>query len=266
MFSWGHFYIGLNRPAIAPLGEAVSNTEMFRRLSTAMEFTDPALHRSDEELVEQAYDWSAPALAGITPATLAETGWARLRLPDADSYAPHADGGFPTPSGKVEFVSAAAAGGDFVLPLFRQGSNDHQPGGVVDPLPHYVAPRETGDAGYRLNLISPKAHAFLNSSFGNEARQQRVQGEPSAVIHPADAEERGVTDGEFVRIFNDRGQFLVRASVSTDIAPGVVMATMGAWREQAKGLATVNAVNPFAFADLGRAPTFSDTRVEVEPV
>ena len=85
------------------------------------------------------------------------------------------------------------------------------------------------------------------------------------VIHPRDAEDRGVVAGQYVRVFNDRGHYIALAEVSAEIAPGVVMSPMGAWRKNTKDEATVNAVNPFAFADLGNAPTFSDTRVEVEP-
>ncbi|GAA4679751.1 molybdopterin-dependent oxidoreductase [Pseudonocardia yuanmonensis] len=262
MFSWGHFYIGLNRPSIAPVGEAIPNTELFRRLAAAMGFDDECFRMTDEELIEQAYDWGAPALQGITPKSLEKTGWARLNLPDADHYAPHDVGGFPTPSGKQEFLSAAAAGGNFVLPLFRQGSNEAQPGGEVDPLPHYIPPAHSD---YPLHLVSPKAHAFLNSSYGNLGAQQRVQGEPSAIVHPADAETRGIVEGSLIRVFNERGEFLVKVTVSDEVARGVVMASMGQWRSRAKGLATVNAVNPTEFADLGNAPTFSDTRVEVEP-
>ena len=264
MFSWGHFYVSLNTPAIAPLGEAVSNTELFRRLAARMGFDEPCFRRTDEEMVAEAFDWSAPAMAGITVESLRTTGWARLNLPSADEYAPHAEGGFPTPSGKTEFRSSVAAeAGNFVLPLFRQGSNEYQPGDAVDPLPHYIPPRETADAGYRLNLISPKSHAFLNSRAGDQAHQKRVQGEPAVSIHPQDAEERGIVDGQYVRVFNDRGAFVVLARVTDEVARGVVMCPMGGWPKNSKEGATVNAVNPFAFADLGNAPTFSDTRVEV---
>ncbi len=136
-------------------------------------------------MIAEAFDWSAPALEGITVDSLRESGWARLNLPSADDYAPHIAGGFPTPSGKTEFRSSVAAeAGNFVVPLFRQGSNEHQPGDVVDPLPHYVPPRETADAGYRLNFLSPKSHAYLNSSAGDQPAQKRVQGEPAVSIHP----------------------------------------------------------------------------------
>ena len=265
MFSWGHFYVSLNTPAVAPLGEAVSNTELFRRLAARMGFTEDCFTRTDEQMIAEAFDWSAPVMEGITTETLRETGWARLNLPSADDYAPHAEGNFPTPSGRTEFRSSIAEqAGNFVIPLFRQGSNEFQPGGVVDPLPHYVGPNETADAGYRLNLISPKSHAYLNSSAADQPAQRRVQGEPSVTIHPQDADERGITDGQYVRVFNDRGQFVALARVTDSIAPGVVMCPMGAWPKNAKDQHTVNAVNPFRFADLGNAPTFSDTRVEVE--
>jgi anaerobic selenocysteine-containing dehydrogenase len=265
MFSWGHFYVSLNTPAIAPLGEAVPNTELFRRLAARMGFTDPCFTRTDEQMVAEAFDWSAPAMDGITVESLRRTGWARLNLPSADDYAPHAEGNFPTPSGKTEFRSSLAEqAGNFVLSLFRQGSEEYQPGGTVDPLPHYVPPRETATTGYRLNLISPKSHAYLNSSAADQPMQRRIQGEQAITIHPQDAADRGIADGQHVRVFNDRGQFTALAQVSQDIAPGVVMSPMGAWPKNAKDQSTVNAVNPFVFADLGNAPTFSDTRVEVE--
>jgi anaerobic selenocysteine-containing dehydrogenase len=266
MFSWGHFYVTLNEPAIGPEGESVPNTELFRRLAAAMGFEDDFFTLSDEELLAQAYDWSAPAMEGITLESLRETGWARLNLPSADEYRPHADGAFPTPSGKTEFRSSALeAMGNFVVNLFRQLSDDHQPGTPVDPLPHYVAPRETGEV-YPLNLLSPKSHAYINSSAADQAMQKRVQGEQSVTIHPADAEARGIEDGRYVEISNDRGRFVALARISEEVAPGVVVCPVGSWRKNAKGGSTVNSVNPFAFADLGNAPTFSDTRVEVSLV
>ena len=265
MFSWGHLYVALNTPAIEPLGEAVSNTELFRRLAARMGLTDPCFTRSDDDMLAESFDWSAPAMEGITLESLQQTGWARLNLPGPDEFAPHAEGNFPTPSGKTEFRSSVAeAAGNFVVPLFRQGYEGLQVGGVVDPLPYYIPPRETLDGGYPLNLISPKSHAFINSSAGDQPKQLRVQGEQTVIMHPTDAEQRGVTTGQYVQVFNDRGRYTARAEVSTEIAPGVVISPMGAWRKFAKDGATVNAVNPVVFADLGNAPTFSDSRVEIE--
>ena len=269
MFSWGHLYLSLNQQAIAPLGESVSNTELFRRLARTMGFDDRQWQRSDEEIAADALDWANPALQGITMDLLKEKGWARLNVGTPDTYAPHANGNFLTPSGKCEFKASMAAGGNFVLPLFRQGSNEFQAGEPVDPLPPYVPPNESPAtnarlaAKYPLNIISPKSHAFLNSSYGNLPRQLHHAGEQFVLVNPKDALVRNVGEGSPVRIFNDRGSFEAIAKVSSDVMPGVVVAPLGYWRSLSRTGATVNALNPSAFADLGRAPTFSDTLVEV---
>lgn len=269
MFSWGHLYVTYNQRAIAPLGEAVPNTELFRRLAAAMGFDEPLFARTDDELIAEAFDWSHPHMAGITVESLKARGWQRLSVPPPAEYAPHAEGGFPTPSGKTEFVSSAAAGGNFVVPLFRQGSTEFQPGQPVDPLPHYIPPRESARsnpelaARYPLNLLTPKSHAYLNSTFANQAHQRSVQKEPNVIVHPDDAAARGIHDGDPVRVFNDRGEFVVLARLDDAVLPGVVVSSLGGWRKHAKTTATLAAVNSTAFADLGNAPTFSDTLVDV---
>jgi formylmethanofuran dehydrogenase subunit D len=119
-------------------------------------------------------------------------------------------------------------------------------------------------SGGRSLLVIDNCEHVLESA-GDQPAQRRVQGEQAVTVHPRDAAERGITDGQEVRVYNDRGQFIALAQVRDDIAPGVVMAPMGAWRKNARGQSTVNAVNPFVFADLGNAPTFSDTKVEIQP-
>jgi anaerobic selenocysteine-containing dehydrogenase len=66
-----------------------------------------------------------------------------------------------------------------------------------------------------------------------------------------------------VTVFNDRGSFEAVAQVDDDVIAGVVMAPMGYWRQSTPACATVNTVNAGTYADLGRAPTFSDNLVEV---
>ena len=269
MFSWGHLYLTLNEPAIAPLGEAVPNTELFRRLARALGFDDPHWAATDEEMAQNIVDWASPALAGIDLATLRAKGYARLNLGSPDDFVPHRDGNFPTPSGKCEFRSSMAAGGNMVLPLFRQGYGGGQSGEALDPLPDYVPARESPQTNphlasrYPLGMLSPKSHAFLNSSFGNQQRQLRHAGGQKILINPADAATRGIAAGDVVRVFNDRGSFDAAADISADTMAGVVVAPMGYWARRDGNRRTVNAVNPPAFADYGNAPTFSDTLVEV---
>ena len=270
MFSWGHLYLSYNNPAIEPLGEAVSNTELFRRLAKAMGIDDPSFYRTDDEIIEASLDWTNPVLQGITLEDVKAKGYARLTMPSADDWAPHREGNFPTPTGKCEFKSSITGGGNFVVPLFRQGYNGDQDGTPVDALPHYIPPNENPQTTpalakrYPLSLITPKSHAFLNSNYGNLPAQTAQAGEEQSVfLHPEDAEQRGIVAGAPIRVFNDRGAFEAFASISPDIMPGVVMAPSGYWHRSNRKGATVHALTPPAYADLGRAPTFSDVLVQV---
>ncbi len=268
MFSWGHLYLTFNEPAIAPLGESVPNTELFRRLANAMGFNDEYWARSDEQMAKESLDWSNPVLAGISMEGLREKGYARLAVGSPDDFCPHKEGNFPTPSGKCEFKASMAEGGNIVLPLFRQGSNEFQPGDPIDPVPNYIPPTESPAtnpalaAKYPLNLLSPKSHAFLNSSYGNlQAQLHHAQGQ-QVIIHPEDARSRGLNEGAMARVFNDRGSFQAVVKISDDVRPGVAVAPLGYWASRSGG-STVNAVNPTRYADFGHAPTFSDNLVEV---
>ena len=270
MFSWGHLYLSYNNPAIEPLGEAVSNTELFRRLAKAMGIEDPSFYRTDDEIIEASLDWTNPVLQGITLEDVKAKGYARLTVPSADDWAPHREGNFPTPTGKCEFKSTITGGGIFVVPLFRQGYNGDQDGTPVDALPHYIPPNENPQTTpalakrYPLSLITPKSHAFLNSNYGNLPAQTAQAGEEQSVfLHPDDAEQRGIVAGAPIRVFNDRGAFEAFASISPDVMQGVVMAPSGYWHRSNRKGATVHALTPPAYADLGRAPTFSDVLVQV---
>lgn len=267
MFSWGHFYLTYNPPAIAPLGEAVPNTELFRRLARTFGFDDPHWRRTDEQMIEDAVNWQAPALAGIDMARLRRDGYARLALGTEDTFAPHAQGNFPTPSGKCEFKSSMAAGGNFVAPLFRQGCAADQAGDPLDPLPAYIAPLESRESDperarrFPLQLLSPKSHPFLNSTYGNLPAQLRHAGEQAVWMNPSDAARRGVGQGATVRVHNDRGEIRGLATITDDVQPGIVVVPMGYWLRN--GSATVNSLSSERYADYGRAPTFSDNLVEV---
>jgi anaerobic selenocysteine-containing dehydrogenase len=247
--SYGHLYALANNPAIAPLGEALPNTEVFRRLAAKMGFSELCFQDSDEMLAQQAYKWSDPRAQGLDWETLKRNGWQRLNLPAA--YAPFAQGHFPTASGRCEFWSEKLrAAGD-------------------DPLPAVLLPRESPAmnpalaARYPLAFISPPARNFLNSSFANLPAFVAEEKAPRLEIHPIDAAPRGVATGDPVRIFNDRGAFQATARVTERARPGVVVAPSIWWRKLAPGGENANAVTGQALTDLGRAATFYDCLVEV---
>jgi anaerobic selenocysteine-containing dehydrogenase len=242
--AYGHHYVTLNRPAIEPVGEALANTEIFRRLATALGRHHPRLHDSDDALVEQAL-----ADTGIDRAALEEKGWVRgtgVEVGDA----PFAKGGFPTPDGRARLFDPALA---------RLG---------LDPLVGYEPPAEVLDAElarrYPLALLSPASRFFLNSTFASTAWHEQKMGGPRVHLHPDDAAARGLDDGARARVFNDRGSFEAAVVVDTATQPGVAFTYKAYWPRRSPGGRTVNSTTPLRDADYGGAPTFHDNRVEVE--
>ncbi len=244
---WGSPYLTLNLPAVEPVGEALPNTEFFRRLARRLGLDEPYLHVSDEELVEQALNSSHPYLKGITYQRLRREGWAPLDLPRP--FLPFAQGGFPTPSGKCELYAER---------LEAIG---------MDPLPRFDEPG--GDPSdrkrYPLTFMSMKSNRyFLNSSHANQPRHLRASGEPRLQIHPKDAAARGIEDGDEVRVENDRGSIEIKASVNDATLEGVVTMPHGFWASLLPGGSSANALTPDGLSDLGGGGSFYDARVEVE--
>jgi len=231
--AYGHTDVLLNQPAIAPLGQARSNT-----LAARMGFTEPCFQDSDEQLCRQAYGTK------VDFNQLLEQGFAPLGGPDA----PFAEGGFPTPSGKCEFFSERLA---------AQG---------LDGLPDHVPNHEAAgtSAQYPLAMISPPARNFLNSTFVNVKSLRDIEGRPLLEIHPHDAAARGIQDGSVVRVFNGRGSYRCHAHVSERARPGVVNGLGIWWRKLGLDGSNVNQLTSQALTDLGRGPTFYDCLVEVE--
>jgi anaerobic selenocysteine-containing dehydrogenase len=248
--SYGHLYVLANNAAIAPLGESLPNIEVFRRLAARMGFDEPCFRDSDDDVARQALGSGHRNLEGISWEQLKERGWQRLNV--AERFAPFAQGGFPTPSGKCELHSEALA---------KQG---------IDPLPFYNPPAESVSsnpqlaARYPLSFLSPPRRNFLNSSFANLPRFREADKEPEIELHPADAAQRGLRDGERVRVFNDRGSFLAVARVNGKPRRGVVVALSVWWKKFAPDGKNANDVTSQRTADLGGAATFYDCLVEVE--
>ncbi|WKW11156.1 molybdopterin oxidoreductase family protein [Pseudogemmatithrix spongiicola] len=248
-FSYGHLYASLNKPAIAPVGQALPNTEIFRRLAARMGLEHESLRDDDVTLVKQALDSQAEALKGLSFEELEKHGWLRLNLPKP--YVPFARGGFRTPSGKCEFFSQRMA--DMGL----------------DPLPDFTPPHEFPEqvpalaAKYPITLISSPAHQFLNSTFVNIGPLQRAAKEPEVSLHPRDAERRGIHDGQMVIVENDRGHFTARARLREGIREAVAWAPGIWWAKLSTDGRNVNAVTSQKLTDMGAGPTFYDCLVEI---
>ena len=237
--AYGHFHLQLARPAVAAPGEALPNSEVFRRLAARMGFDEPCFRDTDDDMIRTLLASGHPFLEGITLEKLEAEHSVRLRLPDP--FLPFAEGGFGTPSGKCEFHAETL---DFEPPV-ESRSGDRR-----------LAAR------YPLELISPKNDDSMNSTFGN--RPETDAHTAVLTIHPEEARPRGILTGDAVLVFNDRGKCVLRAQVVPTVARGVVCSPGVRWPKLAPGGNAVNMLTSQRLTDKGGGPTFYSCLVEVE--
>jgi len=235
--SYGHTYVMRNDPAVAPLGEARPNSQIFRDLAHAMGYTDACFADDDETLARTAFKADL-----VDNAALRAQGWFKLPMADA----PLAAGGFPSASGRC-LIDAPGLG-------------------IPDHVPNYESAASAPGlaARYPFAMISPPARNFLNSSFVNVKSLRDVEGEPLVEIHADDARARRIESGQMVRVFNDRGSYLCKALVSARARRGVVNGLGVWWRKLGAEGTNVNELTHQRLTDIGRAPTFYDCLVDIQ--
>ena len=221
-----------------PPGEALPNSEIFRRLSRAMGFDEPELYESDASILKTLLERSG---LGI--------GWEELALagtiqPFAEPVVPFADGVFPTRSGKLEIASATA-------------ESHGQP---RIPEPHADDPPPDG----MLRLLSPASRWLMNDSYGNDVNVLRKLGDPEIYLHASDIDSLGLAEGELAAVFNETGRIQLRVRVSDRLRPGVALAHKGRWAKLSGG-ASVNALNPGVASDMGDSSSVHGTLVRITP-
>jgi molybdopterin guanine dinucleotide-containing S/N-oxide reductase-like protein len=257
--AYGHTYLQVNNPAIEPLGECRSNTHMFRDLAQRMGFTDDCFQQDANDMIDatlaKAEDHQIPNgwgrwLEGITRERLEKEGHIRLNLGEGP-FLPFARGGFATSSGKAELYSEKLA---------AQG---------LDPVVSFVPVEESrlseGAKKFPLELLSRKADNFLNSSFTNIPSVQKMEQPELLEISAADAQPRRIHEGDWVRVFNHRGEVRLRAHVNGAVQPGVVAARLNAARFTPDGN-SINVLTSETLTDIGGGATFYSCLVEVEPI
>ncbi len=239
--AWGHHYLSLNRPAIQPLGESVSNTEFFRRLARALGRDEPWLFESDETLLRTALNSGHPWLAEVSFERLWAEGYVRLNK-DRD-WRPFANGGFPTRSGKAELFSES---------LLELGH---------DPLPWSGEIRLP--TGNQLQLITGKTLHFMNSSYSHIDRHRRREGRLFIELHADDAASRRLSQGDMVQVVNQQGAVTAECRVSPRVRPGVAWMPFGGFGDAEGNPCSVNVLTPEEPTDWGGGSGFYDTFVDV---
>jgi anaerobic selenocysteine-containing dehydrogenase len=246
--SFGQFYLQLAEPVIPPVGEERSNWEVCGALAQALELDAAAAHyaRGPEAAVRAALAGGAPHVRAVTWERLRAEKSVRLALPRP--YLPFAHGA-PTPSGKVEFVSATLARhGLPALPTWTPLAEGPQRGDV---------------ARYPLQCIVPPNRFFLNSSFSQSERLRRRQGTPTVMMAAEDAAVRGIDDGDAVRVESARGAARFTARLTDATRPGVVVIEGIWWHRFHPGGRGVNVLTDDRVADMGGGPAFHSNLVEV---
>jgi anaerobic selenocysteine-containing dehydrogenase len=295
--AYGHYYVQLSKQAIAPLGECRSNVELFRALAERMEFGEDCWRESVDEMIDAALDSKNSWLAGISRERLESEPHVRLNFGNAASgsrdepgrkvqiargegadlrsagqpgaspelaegaavrtqtekshppFLPFAQGNFRTPSGKAELYSEA---------LKAEG---------LDPVVEFTPPSESRHGRHRatfpLELLARKADNFLNSTFSNLPSVQQMEEPGLLEMHAADARARSIVEGDSVRVFNQRGQVLLKARVDGAVQPGVVSARLN-WVKLTPGFDSINSLTSEKLTDMGNSATFYSVLVEVE--
>jgi anaerobic selenocysteine-containing dehydrogenase len=239
--SYGHHWLQRAEPVLSPPGEALPNTEIFRRLAARFGFTEPCFTASDAALMDEALDPDDPRLGGIRPSQISTRKAVCMSGSDGKPLSLF-DNVLPaTPSGKVELKSESLAA--------RWGS--------AALLPDWQAHA----ADYPLRLISPSSDRRISSTLGHLAGSRRT---PPLLMHPQDADARGLRPGAMVRVWNERGEVELRLAVSDAVPPGVVASEKGAWLSTSPTGQTISAlVSADLKADLAEGACFNDTAVEV---
>src|ERR1700730_2243952 len=255
---YGHYYLQMSDQAIEPLGECRSNVEVFRALAERMGFGEDCFRESVDQIIDAALSSESPSLQGISREKLEREGHVRLTFakPSADHssqfsdfFLPFANGTFATPSGKAELYSED---------LKDQG---------LDPVVAFTPPSESRHGvqakAFPLELLARKADNFLNSTFCNVAVTQKMEDVGLLEMSAADAWARGIADGDTVRVFNRRGDILLRARVDGAVQAGVVSAKLH-WAKLSSGSRNINVLNSEELTDLGISATVYSGWVEVE--
>jgi anaerobic selenocysteine-containing dehydrogenase len=260
--AYGHYYLQVSDQAIEPLGECRANVEVFRALAERMGFTDECFNESVDEMIDGALASSNPWLKGISRERLEREGQVRLNFscqpPVAgcqsetpEPFLPFAHGNFRTPSGKAELYSEA---------IKAQG---------LDPVVEFTPPAESRHGvekkTFPLELLARKADNFLNSTFSNVPSVQTMEETNLLEMHSADARRRGIANGDTVRVYNHRGEILLKARVDGAVQPGVVSASLN-WAKLAPDFRNINVLTSEKLSDLGNSATFYSVLVEVESV
>jgi anaerobic selenocysteine-containing dehydrogenase len=249
--AYGHYYLQVSHQAMEPVGESVSNVELFRRLASRMGFTEACFHETEDRMIDAALDSKHPWLEGLTRERLESDPHVRLNFGSDEPFLPFAHGNFYTPNGKALLYNEDLA---------AKG---------LDPVANFIPPRESrhtnnGHSQYPFELLARKADNFLNSTFANLSGIRSMENPSLLEIHPDDAKTRHIAEGQPVRVFNGRGEIRLNARLTDAVRPGVLGARLD-WAKASSQGVNINALTSERLTDIGGGATFYSVLVDVQP-
>lgn len=250
---YGAYYYGLSMPAIEKVGESLDNNELFRRLAKRMGYDEPCFDQSDEDMIREVIDPEFnPLFEGVTFEKLKQQGWMRAAV-DSPRRRGIQSGKWPTPTGKIEIFSQQMA--DLGL----------------DPMPAHLPEREglsgvTQSSKYPLQVFSAATHYFIGATFQHVPHLQNMLSRPTFEISIEDARVREINEGDFCRLFNDRGEVFGHAHLVDGMCRGVIGAPKQLQGSKMKNGVNINALTSQKEADMGRGPVYYSTLAEIQKV
>ncbi len=200
-------YSTWTRPVIDPIGESRSDVDIIIELSERLGIDDPLFKKGHEACIDWIYE---PAGIKISDMLKHEDGCYPESV-EMPPYKKYENMGFPTPSGKMEFKSGI---------LEEEG---------IEPLPKYIEPKyspvSTPDMAKEYPLIlttGARLPMFIHSRTFRMPWTKRLRKDPMLDINPADAGEKGITQGDTVRLSTQRNHIDVKANITRLVPRGVI--------------------------------------------
>jgi anaerobic selenocysteine-containing dehydrogenase len=235
--AYGHYYLSYNEAACEPYFEAKSNTWIFAELAKRLGLTEPSIYWNTEELARELLKSSHPFLEGISLEALKEHGFMRLNI--AEKFLPYEHGSSFTTDGLLH----------------------------LDPAPRFIAAKDAPNVEFPLKLMTPPAHHFLNSTYGElDKLRQLEENQPQAMIHPADAVQYNIKHSQEVRLISQQGSVVRQAKVTEATSPGIVIVEGTWWGKHAPDGLGINTLTSQAINDMAGGSIFHNTPIRLEAI
>lgn len=241
--SYWNPYIQFRPKVVEPEKEIKTEIEIYRLLAKKMNFDTDDIKNNFPENDLEIEKFLEDKISAYQELSIEKLKKEPILAPNLQKIA-FCDYIFPTPSGKIELLSQQA----------EKMWN-------VNKLPTYKKPIEGfGDnEKYPFQLMSPNTKNRIHSQFGNLKSIKAVTNEPVAIINIGDAQKKGIKNGDKIKVFNDRGELIIKVELNASIRPGCISIANGFWHSEKS---CPNILSKGRETDMGHGTAFHDNLVD----